>query len=101
MHGSYLECINREKSNKGIYLENKCKFRFHRDQSPPYLAEDMTKLMINALHSESIYPEIITHTNLDLMTKLTEYTSPAKQEALMEAQRSNEELRILQRHPHI
>tara|TARA_B100000214_G_C23770456_1_gene536499 strand:+ start:406 stop:513 length:108 start_codon:yes stop_codon:yes gene_type:complete len=29
------------------------------------------------------------------MTKLTEYTSPAKQEAKIEAQRSNEELKEL------
>jgi len=42
-----------------------------------------------------MYPEIIIHTNLDLMTKLTEYTSPAKQAAKIEAQRSNTEVRVL------
>ena len=31
------------------------------------------------------------------MTKLTEYTSPAKQEAKIEAQRSNAEVRMLQK----
>jgi len=51
--------------------------------------------MIATPHSPSIYPEIITHTTLDLMTKLTEYTSPAKQEAKIEAQRSNAEVRVL------
>ena len=53
--------------------------------------------MTSALHSLSIYPEIITHTTLDLMTKLTEYTSPAKQEAKIEAQRSNAEFKVLQK----
>ena len=33
------------------------------------------------------------------MTKLTEYTSPAKQEAKIEAQRRNAEARVLQKHP--
>tara|TARA_Y100001968_G_scaffold196432_1_gene180210 strand:- start:755 stop:928 length:174 start_codon:yes stop_codon:yes gene_type:complete len=46
-------------------------------------------------HSPSIYPEIITHTTLDLMTKLTEYPSPAKQEAKIEALRSNAEEKML------
>ena len=68
---------------------------------PPYLAVDMFSWMVHALHSASIYPEIITHTNLDLMTKLTEYTSPAKQEAMIEAQRSNAELRVLRKQPRI
>ena len=63
----------------------------------PYLAEDVLVWMDHTLHSASIYPEIITHTNLDLMTKLTEYTSPVKQEAKIEAQRSNAELRFLQK----
>ncbi len=62
---------------------------------PPYLVGDVHLLMESTLHSPSIYPEIITHTNLDLMTKLTEYTSPAKQEAKIEAQRSNAEGRML------
>ncbi len=53
--------------------------------------------MTATLHSPSIYPEIIAHTTLDLMTKLTEYTSPAKQEAKIEAQRSNVEMLILQK----
>ena len=43
----------------------------------------------------SIYSEIVTHTTLDLMTKLTEYPSPAKQEAKREAIRRNEEIRVL------
>ena len=49
------------------------------------------------LHSPSIYPEIVTHTTLDIMTKMTEYPSPAKQEAKIEAQRSNAEVRVLQK----
>tara|TARA_B100000579_G_scaffold400487_1_gene382188 strand:- start:359 stop:535 length:177 start_codon:yes stop_codon:yes gene_type:complete len=53
--------------------------------------------MTCTLHSPSIYPEIITHTTLELMTKLTEYPSPAKQEAKIEAQRSNAELLVLQK----
>jgi len=53
--------------------------------------------MTYALHSPSIYPEIITHTTLDLMTKLTEYTSPVKQEAKIEAQRSNAEVLVLRK----
>ncbi|WP_269610677.1 hypothetical protein [Prochlorococcus marinus] len=53
--------------------------------------------MNSTLHSPSIYPEIITHTTLDLMTKLTEYTSPAKQEAKLEAQRRNAEALVLQK----
>jgi len=68
---------------------------------PPYLAEDVLPRMTQTLHSASIYPEIITHANLELMTKLTEYTSPAKQEALLEAQRSNAEVRVLKRQPRI
>ena len=53
--------------------------------------------MAHTLHSASIYPEIITHANLDLMTKLTEYTSPAKQEAKIEAQRRNAEVQELKK----
>ena len=49
------------------------------------------------LHSPSIYSEIIIHTSLNLMTKLTDYPSPAKQEAKIEAQRSNEEERVLKK----
>ena len=57
--------------------------------------------MTLTLHSPSVYQEIITHATLDLMTKLTEYTSPAKQEAKIEAQRSNAEVRVLQKQLHI
>jgi len=53
--------------------------------------------MPSTLDSPFFYPEIITHTNLDLMTKLTEYTSPAKQEAKLEDQRSNAEVLELQK----
>ena len=55
------------------------------------------EMMTYTLHSPSIYPEIITHTTLDLMSKLTEYTSPAKQEAKIEAHRRNAEDRELQK----
>ena len=48
-----------------------------------------------------IYSEIIQHTTLELMTKLTEYPSPEKQEALIEAQRSNAEIRVLRKQPRI
>ena len=48
-----------------------------------------------------IYSEIIQHTTLELMTKLTEYPSPEKQEALIEAQRSNAEVRVLRKQPRI
>ena len=44
-----------------------------------------------------VYSEIIQHTTLELMTKLTEYPTQAKQEALIEAQRSNEEVRVLRK----
>ena len=53
--------------------------------------------MTPTLHSPSIYPEIITHTTLDLMTKLTEYTPSAKKDAKIEAQRSNAEVRVMQK----
>ena len=49
------------------------------------------------LHSPSIYPEILTHATLDLMTKLTEYSSPAKQKAITEAQRRSTEERVLEK----
>ena len=51
--------------------------------------------MLPTLDSLSIYREIVTHANLSLMTKLTEYPSPAKREALIEAQRRNAEERVL------
>ena len=44
-----------------------------------------------------VYSEIVTHTTLELMTKLTEYPSPAKQEAKIEAQRRNAEMRVLKK----
>ena len=53
--------------------------------------------MVPTLHSPSIYPEIVTHTTLKLMTKLTDYPSTAKQEAKIEAQRSSTEARVLQK----
>ena len=53
--------------------------------------------MTTALDRPFIYSEIVTHTTLELMTKLTEYPSQAKQEALVEAQRSNEEVRVLRK----
>ena len=45
-----------------------------------------------------IYSEIVTHTTLELMTKLTEYPSQAKQEAKIEAERRNAEIRELNKH---
>ena len=51
--------------------------------------------MLSALDSLSVYREIVAHANLSLMTKLTEYPSPAKREALIEAQRRNAEARVL------
>ena len=45
-----------------------------------------------------IYTEIIEHTTLELMTKLTEYPSQAKKEAKIEAQRSNAESKVLRKH---
>tara|TARA_Y100001968_G_C19275541_1_gene676543 strand:- start:410 stop:577 length:168 start_codon:yes stop_codon:yes gene_type:complete len=53
--------------------------------------------MGKALNSPSIYSEIVTHSTLELMTKLTEYPSAGKQEAKIEAQRSNSEARVLRR----
>ena len=50
-----------------------------------------------ALHSRFVYSEIVTHTTLNLMTKLTDYSSPAKQEAKIEAQRRNAEAKVLQK----
>ena len=43
--------------------------------------------MTSTLDRPFIYSEIVTHTTLELMTKLTEYPSQAKQEALIEAKR--------------
>ena len=53
--------------------------------------------MTSPLDRPFIYSEIVTHTTLELMTKLTEYPSPAKQEAKIEAQRSNAELQVLKK----
>ena len=49
------------------------------------------------LHEPSIYSEIVTHATLQLMTKLTDYPSQAKQEAKIEAQRSNAEAKVLRK----
>ena len=46
----------------------------------------------------SIYPEILEHTTLELMTKLTD-PSPAKQEAKIEAAARSAEVRVLSEHP--
>ena len=48
-----------------------------------------------------IYSEIIQHTTLELMTKLTEYPSQEKQEAMLKAHRSNAEVRVLRKQPRI
>ena len=53
--------------------------------------------MKKTLGSPSIYPEIITHTTLDLITKLTEYQTPEKQEAKIEALRRNAEAEVLKK----
>tara|TARA_B100000579_G_scaffold279587_1_gene231412 strand:- start:878 stop:1087 length:210 start_codon:yes stop_codon:yes gene_type:complete len=63
----------------------------------PYLVEPRATLMTSTLHSPFIYTEIITHSTLHLMTRLTEYASPAKQEAKVEAQRRNAEIRELKK----
>ena len=57
--------------------------------------------MTSPLDRPFIYSEIVTHNTLELMTKLTEYPSQAKQEAKIEAQRSNAEVRVLQKQPRI
>ena len=48
-----------------------------------------------------IYSEIVQHTTLELMTKLTEYPSQKKQEAMLEAQRSNAEVLVMRKKPRI
>ena len=53
--------------------------------------------MEKTLDSSYIYSEIVTHTTLDLMTKLTEYKSQDKLEAKIEALRSNAESRVLKK----
>ena len=81
--------------NQSLFFANKCKFRFHLRSLAPYLVEHSTYMDNLYATFASIYPEIITHTTLELMTKLTEYTSPAKQEAKIEAQRRNAEMLAL------
>ena len=57
------------------------------------------------LHSPSIYPEIVTHATLSLMTKLTDYTeingatptAREQDEALQNAWIINTEVKILKR----
>ena len=53
--------------------------------------------MTSPLHEPSVYSEIVTHTTLNLMTKLTDYPSAAKREAKIEAQRRNAEAKVLQK----
>jgi len=55
--------------------------------------------MSSPLDRPFIYSEIVTHTNLELMTKLTEYPSPEKQKAKIEAAVRSAEVRVLSRHP--
>ncbi len=53
--------------------------------------------MSETLHPHSIYSEVLMHANLNLMTKITDYSSPAKQLAKIEAQRCNAEVRVLRK----
>ena len=53
--------------------------------------------MASTLAASSFYSAIVSHASLALMTKLTEYPSPAKQEAKIEAQRQSAEARVLQK----
>ena len=61
--------------------------------------------MVSTLYSASIYPEIIAHTSLNLMTKITDYdligedtkTEKEQDEALRRAWISNTEVSILER----
>ena len=54
--------------------------------------------MNSPLDRPFIYPEIVTLNTLELMTNHTEYPSQAKQEAIIEAQRSNAEAKVLRKH---
>ena len=54
--------------------------------------------MIPAPDRPFVYSEIVTHATLELMTKLTEYPSPAKEDAKIEAQRSNAEAKVLRKY---
>ena len=47
------------------------------------------------LHESSIYQEILVYEVTDLLTKLTEYPSPVKKEAKIEAETRNAEVRGL------
>ena len=61
--------------------------------------------MLPTLHLPSIYPEIVTHTTLNLITKLTDYaaigettlTAKEQDKALRRAWVSNTELQLLER----
>ena len=53
--------------------------------------------MASTLDIASIYPEIIEHTTLELMTKLTD-PSPTKQKAKIEAAARSAEVRVLSEH---
>ena len=61
--------------------------------------------MTHALHPPSIYPEIIAHTTLSLMTKLTDYTSfrgasvtsKEQDDALLRAWIRSTEVQLLER----
>ena len=60
--------------------------------------------MTSALHSPSVYQEIVTHATLNLMTKLTDYaefygtavTAKEQDKALQRAWISNTEIKILE-----
>ena len=54
--------------------------------------------MTSPLDRPFVYSEIVTHTTLELMTKLTEYPSTAKEDAKIEAQRSNAEAKVLRKY---
>ena len=61
--------------------------------------------MSSTLHSQSFYSEIVTHSTLKLMTKLTDYSSSGgfgltakeQDEALRRAWISNTEVKLLER----
>jgi len=50
-----------------------------------------------ALLASSVWPAIVTHANLDQISKITEYQSSSKQEAVIEANRSISEAQVLQK----
>ena len=62
-----------------------------------YLEQSKVKEMSVTLHAQSVYSEILIHANLKLMTKITDYSSPAKQLAKIEAQICNAEVRVLRK----